>query len=152
MIPYRLKYGQIAPEGIKKMQELEHFLSNGTGIEIVLLELVRLLSSLRNDCEFCIGLHSRELRNRNESEERIAALGNWRESTLYTPRERAALDWTEAVTDIQHGHAPDPVYDELRVHFTDVEVVNLTLVITTINAWNRIAISLGSHSHRGDAA
>ncbi len=69
---------------------------------------------------------------------------------FYTERERAALAWTEAVTNIQDGHAPDEVYDEVRAHFSDVETVNLTLVISTINAWNRIAISLGAHSgHAG---
>ena len=81
--------------------------------------------------------------------ERINGLADWRNSDLYTHRERAALAWTDAVTNIQDGHAPDVVYDEMRAHFSEVEAVNLTLVISTINAWNRIAISLGSHSHRG---
>ncbi|HMF64739.1 MAG TPA: carboxymuconolactone decarboxylase family protein, partial [Edaphobacter sp.] len=90
-----------------------------------------------------------ELQKLNETEERIATVPEWRDSDLYTKRERAALAWTEAVTNIQDGHAPDAVYDEVRAQFSDVETVNLTLVITTINAWNRLAISLGSHSKRG---
>jgi alkylhydroperoxidase family enzyme len=102
-----------------------------------------------NGCEYCTGLHTAELKKENETPGRIAGVKGWRENDLYTHRERAAFGWTEAVTNIQAGHAPDAVYDELRAHFTDVESVNLTLTITTINAWNRLAISLGAHSHRG---
>jgi alkylhydroperoxidase family enzyme len=87
----------------------------------------------------------------NETSERIAGLTDWRGLEIYTKRERAALAWAEAVTNIQDGHAPDVVYDEVRVHFSDVETVNLTLLITTINAWNRIAISLGAFPGHGRA-
>ena len=145
----RLKYGQLAPEGLAKMTDLEHYLNTGSGLEMVLMQLVRLRASLMNGCEYCIKLHSAELKKLNETAERIAGLTEWRDSSLYTQRERAALAWAEAVTNIQEGHAPDVVYDAMREHFSEVEAVNLTLVITTINAWNRIAISLGSHSHRG---
>jgi AhpD family alkylhydroperoxidase len=146
----RLKYGQLAPEGLAKMMELEHYLNTGTGLEASLLELVRLRASLMNGCEYCIHMHTAELRKSNETAERIAGVGDWRGLEIYTKRERAALAWAEAVTNIQEGHAPDAVYDELRAHFSDVETVNLTLVITTINAWNRIAISLGTHTgHAG---
>jgi AhpD family alkylhydroperoxidase len=142
----RLKYGQLAPEGLAKMTALEHYLNNETGLEASLLGLVRLRASLMNGCEYCIRLHSSELRKMNETAERIARVEEWRGSEIYTKRERAALAWADAVTDIQEGHAPDVVYDEVRAHFSDVETVNLTLVISTINAWNRIAISLGRHS------
>ena len=145
----RLKYGQLAPEGLAKMTDLEHYLNTGSGLEMVLMQLVRLRASLMNGCEYCIKLHSTELKKLNETAERIAGLTEWRDSSLYTQRERAALAWAEAVTNIQEGHAPDVVYDAMREHFSEVEAVNLTLVITTINAWNRIAISLGAHSHRG---
>jgi hypothetical protein len=96
-------------------------------------------------------LHTAELRKQHEPEERIAGLSDWRGSRVaYTQRERAALAWTEAVTNIQDGHAPDAVYDEVRAHFSDVETVNLTLAITTINAWNRLAISMENHpGHAG---
>ena len=147
----RLKYGQLAPEGIAKMTAVEHYLNTETGLEASLSELVRLLASLRNGCEYCIGVHTRVLQKQNETAERIAGVAEWRSSNLYTQRERAALAWTEAVTNIQDGHAPDAVYDEVRAHFSDVETVNLTLVISTINAWNRIAISLGAHSNRSGA-
>jgi AhpD family alkylhydroperoxidase len=146
----RLKYGQLAPEGLAKMRELEHYLNTGTGLETSLLGLVRLRASLMNGCEYCVHVHSEELRKLNETAERIATVVEWRDSEIYTERERAALAWTEAVTDIQEGHAPDAVYDEVRAHFSDVETVNLTLTITTINAWNRLAISLGAYpGHSG---
>jgi len=145
----RLKYGELAPEGVARMRALEHYLNSQTGLEANLQELVRLLASTMNGCEYCIGLHTSELHRHNETADRIAGVMTWRENDLYTHRERAALGWTEAVTNIQVGHAPDAVYSELKAHFSDVEIVNLTLTITTINAWNRLSISLGAHSHRG---
>ena len=153
----RLKYGELAPEGLARMRALEHYLNTETGLEPVLLDLVRLLASLLNGCEYCIELHSADLRKRNEPEERIAGLREWRGAGAgtggaYTQRERAALAWTEAVTNIQDGHAADAVYDQVREHFDEVETVNLTLAITTINAWNRITIALGNFpGHKGAA-
>jgi AhpD family alkylhydroperoxidase len=148
----RLNYGKVAPEGLAKMRALEHYLNTGTGLEPVLAELVRLRVSLINGCEYCIEMHTAELKKHNEPQERIDGLADWRGSDAYTQRERAALGWAEALTNIQDGHAPDAVYEALRAHFTEVETVNLTLVITTINAWNRIAIGLGEHSSHGSGA
>jgi AhpD family alkylhydroperoxidase len=142
----RLRYAELAPEGLAKMRALEHYLNADAGLEGSLRELVRLRASLMNGCEFCVHLHSGELRKLGETEDRIAEVMEWRSSELYTKRERAALAWTEALTDIQDGHAPDVVYEAVRERFTDVETVNLTLVITTINAWNRISIGLGRHT------
>lgn len=139
----RLKYGQLAPEGLEKMKALEHYLNTGTGLEASLLGLVRLRASRMNGCGYCIQLHAAELQKLNETAERIAGIDDWRSTDLYTQRERAALAWTEAVTNIQDGHAPDTVYDEMRARFSDVETVNLTLTIATINAWNRMSIALG---------
>src|ERR1700677_3861572 len=152
MSEVRLKYGQLAPEGLAKMTALEHYLNNGTGLEASLRELVRLRASLMNGCEYCIHMHTSELQKVNETAERIAGVADWRGLEIYTKRERAALAWAEAVTNIQDGHAPDVVYDEVRAHFSDVETVNLTLVISTINAWNRIAISLGAYPGHGSGA
>jgi len=145
----RLRYVQLAPEGFEKMRALEHYLNTETGLETSLQGFVRLLASLMNRCEYCINLHTAELKKLNETSERIAGLAEWRERRIYTERERAALGWTEAVTNIQEGHAPDAVYEIVRAHFSEAETVNLTLTITTINAWNRLAISLGSHSGHG---
>jgi len=146
----RLEFYKLAPEGLEKMTALGHYLNTETGLEPVLLDLVRLLASLMNGCEYCINLHSTELRKLHEPEERIAGMMEWKGSSAYTLRERAAFAWTEAVTNIQDGHAPDAVYAQVREHFSEVEAVNLTLAITTINAWNRIAISLGDYpGHAG---
>ena len=146
MSEVRLKYGVLAPEGLAKMRELEHYLNNGAGLAASLRELVRLRVSLMNGCGYCVRLHTSELEKVGETAERIAEVVDWRSSELYSKRERAALAWAEAVTDIQEGHAPDELYEAVREQFTDVETVNLTLVITTINAWNRISIALGTHS------
>jgi len=148
----RLEYGKLAPEGLARMRALEHYLNTETGLEAVLLDLVRLRASLMNGCEYCIHLHSAELRKLHEPEERIAGLADWRGSGAYTQRERAALAWCEALTNIQEGHAADAVYAEVRAHFSEVETVNLTLAITTINAWNRIAIALGDYSGHASGA
>ena len=142
----RLKYTNLAPEGLAKMRELEHYLNTASGLETSLRELVRLRVSLLNGCAYCIGLHTSELTKLNETTERIVGVADWRSLEIYTKRERAALAWAEGVTNIQDGHAPDVLYDEVRKQFSDVETVNLTLVITTINAWNRISIALGRHS------
>jgi AhpD family alkylhydroperoxidase len=149
MSDVRLKYGVLAPEGLAKLRELEHYLNNGAGIEASLRELVRLRVSLVNGCEFCVRFHTAELKKVNETAERIAGLEAWRNSELFSKRERAALAWAEAVTNIQDGHAPDAVYQAVREQFTDVETVNLTLLIATINTWNRISIALGTHSSHG---
>ena len=142
----RVEYSKVAPEGLARMRALEHYLNAQVGLEANLQEFVRLLASKLNGCEYCIGLHTAELHRHNETPDRIAGVTDWRGSDLYTQRERAALAWAEAVTNIRDGHAPDVVYDELKAHFTEAEIVNLTLTITNINAWNRLEISLGAHS------
>jgi AhpD family alkylhydroperoxidase len=148
MSDLRLKYWEIAPHGIAKMRELEHYLNAESGLDHGLLELVRLRASLLNGCEYCIEMHTAELKKLNEPEERIGGVEGWRSSTAFTKRERAALSWAEAITNIQDGHAPDAIYEMVREVFDEQETVNLTLAITTINAWNRLAISLGKHTGR----
>ena len=145
----RLRYTHLAPEGFAALSAVEHYLNTAAGLEANLQEFVRLLASLLNGCEYCIKLHTAELHKHNETEARIAGVLAWRASDLYTRRERSALAWTEAVTNIQADHAPDAIYNEVRAHFTDIETVNLTLTITNINAWNRVAISLGVRPDRG---
>lgn len=144
----RLDYMKLAPEGLARMRELERYLNQSTGLDPVVMELVRLRASLMNGCEYCIAMHRGELRKLGEPAERIDAVGRWWTAESFTEKERAALAWAEAVTNIQEGHAPNEVYAAVRAQFSDVEMVNLTLVITTINAWNRIAISLGEHKGR----
>ena len=110
------------------------------GLEPSLMELVKIRASQINGCAFCLHMHATEARKKGEREERLYLLDAWRESPLYTARERAALAWTEALTRVAETHAPDDVYRELAEHFTEKEQVILTLLIVTINGWNRIQV------------
>ena len=112
-----------------------------SGLEPKLLELVKTRASQMNGCAYCIDMHTKDARAHGETEQRLFALSAWREAPFYSEKERAALKWTEAITDIQRGHAADDVFEEVRKHFADAELMSLTLAITTINAWNRIAIA-----------
>jgi AhpD family alkylhydroperoxidase len=111
------------------------------GIDKQLLELVKLRASQINGCAYCIDMHWKDLRALGEPELRLYLLDAWRESPQYTPRERAALAWTEAVTLVANGQVPDEVYAEARAHFDERGIGDLTLVIATINAWNRLSIA-----------
>jgi AhpD family alkylhydroperoxidase len=139
----RLNPYQAAPEEMKALMALENAIQ-ASGLEPSLIDLVKTRASQINGCAFCIHMHTRDARARGESETRLYLLDAWRESPLYSDRERAALDWTEAVTLVSQTHAPDAVYDEVKRHFAEGELVKLTLLIATINAWNRIAISFRS--------
>jgi AhpD family alkylhydroperoxidase len=112
-----------------------------SGLEPSLVELIKMRASQINGCAYCLHMHSRDACAKGESEERLYLLDAWCESPLYTNRERAALASTEAVTLVPQTHAPDDVYEELRVEFSEEKVVKLTVAIAAINAWNRIAIS-----------
>lgn len=109
-------------------------------VEPVLQELVKIRASQLNGCAFCLHIHTRDARKHGETEERLYLLDAWRESPLYTPRERAALAWTEALTLVSQTHAPDADYAALREQFSEEECVKLTMLIGIINAWNRFAI------------
>jgi AhpD family alkylhydroperoxidase len=141
MSEQRLRYTEIAPQGFAAMRGVEHYCNTESGLEPVLLELVRLRASLLNGCEYCIGLHSHELGKHNEPTTRIETVGDWRGSDAFTQRERAAFAWTEVVTNIQNGHASDEAYEAALEHFSPEELVNLTIAIASINAWNRMAIA-----------
>lgn len=136
----RLNAPKAAPEAFAAMVELENVIRRH--LDPALLDLVKLRASQINGCAYCIHMHATDARARGESEERLYLLDAWRESPLYSPRERAALAWTEAVTRIGEGHAPDAVYDGLPPHFSEAEIANLTAAIAMINLWNRMAIAL----------
>ena len=112
-----------------------------SGIEQSLIELVRTRASQINGCAYCINMHTKDARKRGETEQRLYLLNAWREAPVYSERERAGLAWTEAVTLISKTHPPDDVYAEVRAQFSEAETVNLTMLIATINAWNRLAIA-----------
>jgi AhpD family alkylhydroperoxidase len=139
----RLNIFQAAPDTVKALTALETQVQ-GSGLEQSLIELVKTRASQINGCAFCINMHTQDARKRGESEQRLYLLNAWREAPVYTDRERAALAWTEAVTLISETHAPDDVYNEVRTHFSEAETVNLTMLIATINSWNRLAIAFRS--------
>jgi AhpD family alkylhydroperoxidase len=128
---------------MKALGAVESYIQ-ASGLERSLIHLVRTRASQINSCAYCIHLHTREARNDGESEERLYLLDAWRDSPLYTDRERAALAWTEAVTLVADTHVPDAAFEEVRQHFAEDEIAKLTLVVAMINAWNRMAISFRS--------
>ncbi len=136
----RYNYGKAAPEIYDAMDGLDTYLDR-CSIEPVLLHLVRLRASQLNGCAYCIDMHWKDLRALGETEQRLYSLDAWPESPYYTPRETAALAWTEAVTLVAGGRVPDAVYETVKPQFTDRELADLTLAIATINAWNRLSIA-----------
>jgi AhpD family alkylhydroperoxidase len=139
----RLNYFKAAPGGLNIMREFEKYLHE-CGLEQSLIELVKMRSSQINGCAYCIDMHSKDARAAGETEQRLYGLSAWRETPFYTDRERAALEWTEKLTLISTNGVPDDLYEQTLQHFSEQELVNLTLVITTINTWNRLAISFRS--------
>jgi AhpD family alkylhydroperoxidase len=140
-VEQRINYIKASPDFFKAMVALEACITN-CGVEPMLLHLVKLRSSQVNGCAYCIDMHAKDLRAGGETEERIYGLNAWHESPFYSDRERAALQWTETVTKIADTHAPDDIYEAVRPHFSEKELVDLTWTIATINAWNRMAISI----------
>jgi len=136
----RMNFFQAAPDTIKALTALEAQIQ-ASGLEKSLIELVKTRASQINGCAYCINMHTQDARKLGETEQRLYLLNAWRESPLYTDRERAALAWTEAVTLIAETHAPDDLYEDVRARFSEAETVNLTMLIGAINAWNRVAIS-----------
>lgn len=136
----RLDYGKISPGASRAMHVLEEYVES-SGIEERLVHLVKLRASQVNGCAYCIDMHSKDLVAVGESAQRIYSLSAWEESPFYTPRERAALEWTEAVTRLDLGHVSDEVYERARKHFTEKELVDLTMILVAINGWNRLSIA-----------
>jgi len=139
-----------APAGVKAMMALEATLRD-CGLEHSLMELVKLRASQINGCAYCLHMHATDARKAGETEMRIYLLNAWRESSLYTPRERAALGWTEALTRLADTGAPDEDYAAVAAQFTEAEQVNLTLLIGAINVWNRLQVGFRA-AHPADAA
>ncbi|MBK7108956.1 MAG: carboxymuconolactone decarboxylase family protein [Chitinophagales bacterium] len=135
----RLNYGEVAPEAMKAMYGLENYVKN-SGLEISLYELVKTRASQLNGCAYCIDMHTKDARKAGETEQRLYALNAWRETPFYTERERAALEWTEALTLIASNPVSDELYALVRKQFTEQEIVALTMAIFAINGWNRLAI------------
>ena len=139
----RIAYQQIAPDAVKMILPLEHHVRT-SGLESSLRHLVKLRASYLNGCAYCVDMHSKDARHDGESERRLFAVPVWRETPFFTDRERAALRWTEVVTEIGRAGMPNDVYEAAREHFSEIELVNLTMAVIAINAWNRLAITFGT--------
>ena len=140
----RMNYTQAAPEGFKAMRQLQTYVDN-SGLEHPLLELVKMRASQLNGCAYCLDMHSKDARAAGETEQRLYLLNAWREAPFYSERERAALAWTEALTRISKTKdVPDALYNEVRKHFSEKELVDLSLAVIAINGWNRLAIPFRS--------
>jgi len=158
----RLNATQAAPGAYRAMMQLQHYVEE-TGLEPLLMELVKLRASQINGCAYCLDMHSKDARALGETEQRIYGLNAWREAPFYSERERAALEWAETVTLVHDGHVSDAVFEAVRPHFTDEELVNLTMALVAINGWNRLAIAFrpevggyrsphAAHAHEPEAA
>lgn len=139
----RIDYRKYAQEPLKHLLSLEKYLSDSS-LEEKLIHLVKMRASQINGCAYCLDMHSIDARAVGETEQRLYTLEAWAETPFFTDRERAALAWTEALTLVSQTHAPDGIYEELKKHFSEKEIVDLTLVVGMINLWNRLAISLRS--------
>jgi AhpD family alkylhydroperoxidase len=148
----RVDYRRVSPEAMRAMAALERFVQ-GSGLESRLVELVKLRASYINGCAYCVDVHTKDARVAGESEQRLFAIPVWHETPYFTPRERAALAWTESVTDIGHSGVPDDVYEQARAEFSETELLALTMAIIAINGWTRLAVSFrtepGTYQPRG---
>jgi AhpD family alkylhydroperoxidase len=137
----RLEAQKVSPAAYQAMLGLEMFVRKQSKLEPALVQLVKMRASQINGCAYCIDMHSKDARADGETEQRLYALSAWEETPFFTERERAALTLTEAITLVSEDHVPDAVYETVKKSFSEEELVNLTLAIITINAWNRLAIT-----------
>ncbi len=135
----RMDYSSAAPGLMKALNGLQHYVDH-CGLEVSLLELVRIRASQINGCAYCLDMHTKDARANDETEQRIYALSAWRETPFYSDRERAALEWTEALTLIASNSVSDELFERVRKHFTEAELAALSGAIIMINGWNRLAI------------
>jgi AhpD family alkylhydroperoxidase len=138
----RLNYPALSPEPLRRQMAMEKSLAE-SDLDSTIKHLVKIRASQINGCAYCIDMHTKDARAEGETEQRIYSLSAWRETPFFTDKERAALAWTEAVTQISHG-VSEEAYESVREHFEEKELVDLTWAIASINAWNRIAISFRS--------
>ena len=150
----RLNYVKAARGAYEAMLRFGEYVDN-SGIETTLLRFVQIRASQINGCAYCLDMHTQDARAEGESEQRLHLIAAWREAPFYSERERAALEWTEAITLVAENHVPDDVYERVRPHFTDEELVNLTMAVNGINAWNRLNVAFRTPAgtyHRRQAA
>ncbi len=136
----RLDFYTADPAIMKVLIGVENQLAKGT-LDVLLKDLVRLRASQINGCAFCLDMHVTDAVKAGETQRRLATVSAWRETPFFSDRERAALEWTESLTLVSQNHVPDAVWNAVRPHFTDAELMELTALITSINSWNRFAIA-----------
>jgi AhpD family alkylhydroperoxidase len=136
----RFNIAKVSPSIYRGLSELEKYL-HSSGLEEKLLHLIKLRASQINGCAYCLDMHWKDLRALGETEQRMYGLDAWREANYYTVRERAALEWTEAITLVAQTHVPDDVYERVKAQFNEKEIADLTGAVAAINAWNRLAIA-----------
>ncbi|GAB6876564.1 carboxymuconolactone decarboxylase family protein [Thermaerobacter litoralis] len=136
----RVDYATVSPGALEAMRALESYVAR-SGLERRLLHLIKLRASQINGCAFCVDMHAREARADGESEERLGLVAVWQDAPVFTERERAALEWTEAVTRVAETRVPDEVFERVRRYFTEAELVALTMAVVAINGWNRLNVS-----------
>ena len=135
----RLNYSKVAPEGLKGLLEIEKYLAE-SGLDRTIFELVKLRASQINGCAYCLDMHTKDARASGETEQRLYLLSAWRETSFYSEKERAALEWTEALTLISENEVSDSLYRKVEEYFKEKELMALTMAIIAINGWNRLAI------------
>lgn len=136
----RINYQKIAPKATKGLVEIEKYIHE-SDLDPALYELVKLRASQMNGCAFCIDMHTKDARANGETEQRLYAINVWRDTSFYSKKERAALEWTEALTQISANEVSDELYERVRKEFNEKDLVDLTMVIVAINGWNRLSIS-----------
>jgi AhpD family alkylhydroperoxidase len=141
MLKARINLMNVNSGIVHAMLGLEKQVSKG-GLDNKLLHLVRMRASQINGCAYCLDMHSKDARAAGETEQRLYGLNAWRETPYYSARERAALEWTEALTLVTEGHVPDEVYERVRQEFSDDELAHLSLAIVAINGWNRLNVAV----------
>jgi AhpD family alkylhydroperoxidase len=139
----RIDLTKYAQDAQKSMYALERYIAT-CGLDHKLIHLLKMRASQVNGCAYCIDMHSKEARALGETEQRLYELDAWRETPFYTDRERAALEWTESLTLVHGTHVPDEIYESVRKHFSEKEIVDLSILVGLINFWNRLAISARS--------
>jgi AhpD family alkylhydroperoxidase len=142
MSALRLPYYELSADAVAGLRAVKTALDKGP-LDQTIIELVNLRISQINGCAYCLDMHAKSLRKGGESDARLDTLAGWRASRHFTDRERAALAWAEAVTDIADTHAPDSVYRPLKEHFSEAEISDLTIAVTLMNAFNRLAVAMG---------
>ncbi|HEX6558652.1 MAG TPA: carboxymuconolactone decarboxylase family protein [Longimicrobiales bacterium] len=139
----RINYAEVSQDAVAAMLGMEGYVRS-CGLERSLIELIKVRASQLNGCAYCLDMHTKDARANGETEQRLYCVAAWREAPFYTDRERAALAWTEAVTEIGRAGVSDELFERTRRHFSEKELVDLTMAVVTINAWNRLAIAFAT--------